>query len=190
MNAREWADTPKSVRNFLQLHRHYNVDIIATTQHSSFVEKSARTIIGYWCEIINLTPTEGLKGKAGIGKRLPFLLLREDPIDIRSIINEIPEPLSNSILNKILSIKVWWKKSFYDKKYDKYKKDLEKPLYNTHIELDVPIKTKKFLPFYTCQKCGKVHAYKGNLAREEMIKLAELNEISNRNNNDNNSGSC
>jgi hypothetical protein len=188
MNAREWADTPKSVRNFLQLHRHYKVDIIATTQHSSFVEKSARTIIGYWCEVVNLTPTEGLKGRKGIGTKLPFLLIREDPIDIRSIVNEIPEPLQTNILDKLMAIKVWWKKSFYDKKYNKYKIDKDKPLYDTHIELDVPIKKKKFVPFYTCEKCGKNHMYKGNLSKEEMTKLAELHALAN--NNDINERKC
>ncbi|NCD01313.1 hypothetical protein EOL94_04440, partial [bacterium] len=178
MNAREWQDTPKSVRSFLQLHRHYKVDIIATTQHSSFVEKSARTIIGYWCEVKNLTPTEGLKGRKGIGCKLPFLLIQELPIDIRTIINEIPEPINQNVISKILAIKIWFKKSFFDKKYDKYKIDLNKPLYDTHIELDIPIKEKYFRPFYTCQKCGKVHPYKGNLSQEEAVLLRDLNNLS------------
>jgi hypothetical protein len=177
MNAREWAETPKSVRNFLQLHRHYRVDIIANTQHASFVEKSARTIIGYWCEIYNLTPTEGIKGKKGIGTKLPFLLLQEIPIDIRTIVNEIPEPISMNFFDKIMNTKIWTKKSFYNKRYNKYKKEINKPLYDTHIEIEVKKKKKYFKPFYKCEKCDKIHPYKGNLNKEELIKLKDLNSV-------------
>jgi len=178
MNAREWADTPKQVRVFLMLHRHYNVDIISTTQHASFVEKSARTIIGYWCEVKNLTPTEGIKGRRGIGTILPFLFIQELPIDIRSIVNEIPEPINQGIISKLFSIKVWWKRSFYDKKYNKYKLDLKKPLYDTNIELDIAVKKKFFRAFYSCEKCAKIHPYKGLMTPEEVMLLSKLNNLS------------
>jgi hypothetical protein len=178
MGSREWQDTPKSVRQFLQLHRHRKIDIIATTIHASQVEKSARSIIGYWAEVDNLTPTEGLKGRKGIGHYLPFLFIQANVIDIRSITNEVPDLKSKNVFSKLFNTKVWWKKSFFDNKYQKYKIDKALPLYDTYIELDIPVKEKKWFPYYKCNKCDKMHRFTGNISSKEQEALKVLSDLS------------
>lgn len=90
LEPRAWEQETKEIRRFFSQHRKRHITIFATTQHRSQVAKTVRNIVHYWCQMTNYTNTEGIKGKQGIGAKLPFLLLREQPIDRTNIEDDNP----------------------------------------------------------------------------------------------------
>lgn len=178
LDSRNWKETPREVRYFFQQHRKRGIDIIATTQNISFIELSARAILGYMAKVSNLTPTEGLKGRKGIGTKLPFLFIKESPIDIETITDDKPSLVHNNFISSLMDIKVFWKASMFDKRYQKNKLELDKPLYDTNREIELTNKKHFYKSFYMCETCGKEHPYKGMATDRERELIQELQAIS------------
>lgn len=177
LDSRNWKETPPEVRYFLQQHRKRNIDIIATTQHPSFVEISARAIIGYWAKCYNLTPTEGLKGRRGIGSHLPFLLIQENPIDIDTITQEIPQEINTNFISKVGNIKVFVKDSMFYKRYQRNKIEPLSAIYDTKREIALTNKKHFYRPVYKCKECGKEHPYRHTRSDREIALTQELQKI-------------
>lgn len=59
LDSTQWANTPLQVKRFLQLHRHYGIDIYGTTQDFPMVDVSMRRLVeqAYTCFKIIGTPS-------------------------------------------------------------------------------------------------------------------------------------
>jgi predicted SnoaL-like aldol condensation-catalyzing enzyme len=123
LEPRNWEQESDEVRKFFSQHRKRHVTLFATTQHASLVAKSARIIVDYWAQMTNYTPTEGIKGKKGIGSKLPFLIFREQPIPRNQINSEEPETKSG-FMDFFTELRIVLKKDILRKDLDKFKAEL------------------------------------------------------------------
>jgi hypothetical protein len=123
LEPRNWEQESDEVRKFFSQHRKRHISIFATTQHASLVAKSARIIVDYWAQMTNYTPTEGIKGKKGIGSKLPFLVLREQAI-ARDQINAEEPQTSSSFLDFFSELRIVFKADILRRDLDKFKAEL------------------------------------------------------------------
>lgn len=177
MDSHNWSSLPSEVRYFLQEHRKRHCTIIATTQNISQMDKSARNIAGYWATVHNYTPTEGLKGRTGIGSWLPFLLFHEIPLDLNSVNSENPKPQELDFLDKLGNLRLFIKADMLHPKWDIHKLEPKSPLYDTDREIPRKVRSHYYKAYYGCPGCQKEHPYKGFRSDKELQLLNSLSEI-------------
>jgi len=135
MDARDWADLPKTTRLKFRQHRHHGIDIYLAVQDLSFLDVTIRKLVGRYFECKRLI---GNSEKKGVLPKNPWGLY---------VIAEFPAPDYDKKKRPTLT----WQLKKVQKKICFF--------YDTHRDISALLSDRernnvKMLPVFVCPTCG------------------------------------